>query len=65
LADLEPARLAVMHGSSYEGDCATLLRQMADVYEERYSGARTMTVPEQGRTAHEVHDALVAAAEAR
>src|SRR5436305_4899273 len=28
LADLNPQRLAVMHGSSYEGDCATLLRQM-------------------------------------
>ena len=36
LADLNPQRLAVMHGSSYEGDCATLLRTMADVYEERY-----------------------------
>ena len=36
LADLNPQRLAIMHGSSYEGDCAKLLRQMADVYEERY-----------------------------
>jgi flavorubredoxin len=36
LADLEPKRLAVMHGSSYEGDCATLLRQMADVYEQQF-----------------------------
>lgn len=36
LADLNPQRLAVMHGSSYEGDCAALLRQMADVYAERY-----------------------------
>lgn len=35
LADLNPRRLAVMHGSSYDGDCATLLRQMADVFEER------------------------------
>ena len=25
-----------MHGSSYEGDCARLLRTMADVYEQRY-----------------------------
>jgi flavorubredoxin len=65
LADLEPARLAVMHGSSYEGDCASLLRQMADVYEERYGGDRIVSVPDQGRTAHDVHDALVAAAEAR
>lgn len=36
LADLEPARLAIMHGSSYEGDCATLLRTLAGVYEERF-----------------------------
>jgi flavorubredoxin len=36
LAELEPARLAIMHGSSYEGDAARLLRTMADVYEERY-----------------------------
>jgi flavorubredoxin len=36
LADLAPARLAIMHGSSYEGDCARLLRTMADVYEQRY-----------------------------
>ena len=36
LADLEPARLAIMHGSSYEGDCGQLLRTMADVYEQRY-----------------------------
>jgi flavorubredoxin len=36
LADLNPQRLAVMHGSSYEGDCATLLRTMADVYENTF-----------------------------
>jgi flavorubredoxin len=36
LADLEPKRLAIMHGSSYEGDCASLLRQMADVYEQQF-----------------------------
>src|SRR5262245_10887306 len=36
LADLEPATLAVMHGSSYTGDCAGLLRALADLYEERY-----------------------------
>lgn len=35
LADLNPQRVAVMHGSSYDGDCAQLLRQMADVFEER------------------------------
>lgn len=36
LAGLAPQRLAIMHGSSYEGDCAGLLRQMAAVYEERF-----------------------------
>jgi flavorubredoxin len=36
LADLNPQRLAIMHGSSYEGDCATLLRNMADVYEQTF-----------------------------
>lgn len=36
LADLEPRRLAIMHGSSFSGDCASLLRQMADVYEQRF-----------------------------
>jgi flavorubredoxin len=33
LATLEPRRLAAMHGSSYEGDCAALLSQLADYYE--------------------------------
>ena len=56
LADLDPARLAIMHGSSYEGDCATLLRQMADVYEERYGCGRG--VPNQALPAH---DSLVGA----
>jgi hypothetical protein len=36
LADLAPQRLAIMHGSSYEGDCAALLRAAADVHEERF-----------------------------
>jgi len=56
LADLNSKRLAIMHGSSYEGDCATLLRQMADVYEERYgcgSGVPNQTLP--------AHDSLVGA----
>ncbi len=38
LADLEPETLAVMHGSSYAGDCPGLLRALADVYEERSGG---------------------------
>jgi flavorubredoxin len=56
IADLNPKRLAVMHGSSYEGDCATLLRQMADVYEERY-GCHTAVVGQP----LPAHDALVGA----
>ncbi|MFL6071114.1 MAG: MBL fold metallo-hydrolase [Actinomycetes bacterium] len=39
LADLNPQRLAIMHGSSFEGDCSALLREMADVYEDRYGCA--------------------------
>jgi flavorubredoxin len=56
LADLNPKRLAIMHGSSFEGDAATLLRQMADVYEERYgcgSGVPNQALP--------AHDSLVGA----
>jgi flavorubredoxin len=52
LADLQPRRLAIMHGSSYEGahegDAAGLLRAMADVYEQRYGcapGASTAPLP--------------------
>ncbi len=33
LATLEPRRLAAMHGSSYEGDCAALLSGLASYYE--------------------------------
>jgi hypothetical protein len=33
LAALEPRRLAAMHGSSFEGDCAALLSQLADFYD--------------------------------
>lgn len=52
LADLEPATLAVMHGSSYNGDCARLLRDLADVYEHRF-GCRTATVPAQALPGHD------------
>ena len=54
LADLEPQRLAIMHGSSYEGDCATMLRTMADVFEQRFgclSAIPSQPLPQ--------HDALV------
>ncbi len=36
LADLSPTTLALMHGSSYSGDCATALRDLATAYEERF-----------------------------
>jgi flavorubredoxin len=40
LAELDPKRLAIMHGSSYEGDAPALLRAMADVYEQRFGCAK-------------------------
>jgi flavorubredoxin len=36
LADLSPKRLALMHGSSYSGDGAAALRELASAYEERF-----------------------------
>jgi hypothetical protein len=35
LAELAPRTLAVMHGSSYTGDCAGALRALADDYRSR------------------------------
>jgi hypothetical protein len=35
LADLAPERLAIMHGSSFEGDGGAALRALADEYERR------------------------------
>lgn len=35
LAELQPQRLAVMHGSSYEGDAAAALLALADEYDRR------------------------------
>lgn len=37
LAALKPARLAVMHGSSYTGDCCAALLELADFYEKRHA----------------------------
>jgi flavorubredoxin len=51
LAALQPQRLAIMHGSSYEGDCASLLEAMATVYEERFGAATG--VPAQPLPAHD------------
>ena len=39
LAELEPETLAVMHGSSYRGDCGKALRDLADSYELRLRSA--------------------------
>lgn len=36
LADFEPVTLACMHGSSYRGDGAGMLRALADAYEGRF-----------------------------
>ena len=35
LAELEPRTLAIMHGSSYNGDCAKALLALADEYDAR------------------------------
>ncbi len=37
LAALSPARLAVMHGSSFQGDCAAQLCRLADYYEKAHA----------------------------
>jgi hypothetical protein len=42
LADLGPRRLAIMHGSSYDGDCPALLCAMADVYEQKFGCGGTI-----------------------
>ena len=39
LAELEPAVLGIMHGSSYNGDCATALHDLAGVYDELHAAA--------------------------
>jgi flavorubredoxin len=39
LAELQPKVLGVMHGSSFEGDCATALEDLAAVYDELHAAA--------------------------
>jgi len=39
LAELEPTTLALMHGSSFSGDCAGALSALADRYQERFDNA--------------------------
>ena len=43
LAALQPRTLAVMHGSSYCGDCETALRSLADAYEAEFPVTRLAT----------------------
>ena len=43
LAALSPARLAVMHGSSFQGDCAGQLAKLADYYEKAHAAAPMKT----------------------
>ena len=50
LADLDPKRLAIMHGSSYEGDAAKLLNSLAEVYD---SMSGLTSVPAQPLPSHE------------
>jgi flavorubredoxin len=42
LAALQPTTLAVMHGSSFAGDCADALRRLADDYDTRIAAASPM-----------------------
>jgi flavorubredoxin len=52
LAELEPRTLAVMHGSSYNGDCPALLGALADIYEQRF-GCASVSVPAQPLPGHD------------
>lgn len=44
VAGLGPVTLAVMHGSSFTGDCAAQLNSLADVYEQRFGCAAAPAV---------------------
>jgi hypothetical protein len=41
LAQLKPRTLALMHGSSYTGDCTGALNALADDYDRRLTTAAT------------------------
>lgn len=41
LAQLRPTTLAIMHGSSFSGDCARALDDLASVYEDRLAHANS------------------------
>lgn len=53
LAALEPQRLAIMHGSSYEGNCSALLSEMADIFERRFG---CLAAPAQSLPGHNQPD---------
>jgi flavorubredoxin len=61
LAQLAPRRLAIMHGSSYDGDCAALLEAMADVYEQRFGCATAGSADQLPRQSLPGHDGAVGA----
>jgi hypothetical protein len=42
LADLRPSTLALMHGSSFNGDCTSALKRLADDYASRITAASTV-----------------------
>ena len=39
LAELEPAVLGVMHGSSFNGDCVHALHDLASMYDDMHAAA--------------------------
>jgi flavorubredoxin len=45
LADLSPARLAIMHGSSFEGDGRAALLALADEYDRRLEASIGASIP--------------------
>ena len=51
LADQNPTRLAIMHGSSYDGDCPALLRAMLRVVDSGGQAAESDRSPVRGSRA--------------
>jgi flavorubredoxin len=51
LADLKPRTLALMHGSSFTGDCQAALLALADNYDQRLATTTQQLRSEPGRTA--------------
>jgi flavorubredoxin len=57
LAEFGPNTLAIMHGSSYSGDCARLLRTLAEVYDGMATGTAgpAQPLPAHDARQHEEH----------